>query len=97
MCSPAEWLTAVLWPAVAAYAVWRVAAVADQWAPARRPAPEAGPSRDIVVPDDLVALALTHTEQWAQEDTIRAMRERYAELGDWQKVRFAFGIGRLDA
>jgi hypothetical protein len=84
----------ILWPAAFAYAVWRFAAVAERWAPA---APDVAPEpEDVEVPDDLVALALTHSETWAQEDTLKAMRERYADLKDWQKVRFAFGIGRID-
>lgn len=84
----------ILWPAAFAYAVWRFAAVAERWAPV---APDVAPEpEDVEVPDDLVALALTHSETWAQEDTLKAMRERYADLKDWQKVRFAFGIGRID-
>lgn len=96
MCTPVDWLLALLWPAVAVYAVWRVAAVAERWAPAGRASDSCAPA-EVPVPEDLVALALTHSEPWAQEDTLKAMRERYAELKDWQKVRFAFGIGRLDA
>ena len=94
MTAVADLLRALLWPAVAAYAVWRLAAVAERWAPA---GPDLAPDpKDAPVPDDLVALAMTHSEAWAQEDTLKAMRERYAELQDWQKVRFAFGVGRVD-
>jgi len=85
----------LLWPLVAVYAIWRFAQVAERWAPTVAPAVDDDPMI-IAVPDDLVALALTHSESWAQEDTLKAMREKYAELKDWQKVRFAFGIGRLD-
>lgn len=89
-------LASLLWPVVAAYAVWRLASIADKvvdrWKPV---APFAAPD-DVTVPNDLEALAMTHSESWAQEDTLKAIRERYAELKDWQKVRFAFGVGRID-
>lgn len=94
MTIAADVLQALLWPAVATYAVWRWAAVAERWAPVREDL--ASDPKDAPVPDDLVALAMTHSEAWAQEDTLKAMRERYAELKDWQKVRFAFGVGRID-
>lgn len=85
----------VLWAIVAAYAVWRLAAVVELFAPVR--ASEAADAiEDVDIPEDLVALAMTQSEGWAQEDTLKAMRERYAELQDWQKVRFAFGVGRVD-
>lgn len=85
----------VLWALVTAYAVWRLAAVVELFAPVR--ASEAADAiEDVDIPEDLVALAMTHSEPWAQEDTLKAMRERYAELQDWQKVRFAFGVGRVD-
>lgn len=94
MSDVVELVRALLWPGVGAYAVWRWAAVVERWAPAR--ADLAPDPKDAPVPDDLVALAMTHSEPWAQEDTLKAMRERYAELQDWQKVRFAFGVGRVD-
>lgn len=94
MCHLIDLLQVLLWPGVGAYAVWRWAAVAERWAPAR--ADLTPDPKDAPVPDDLVALAMTHSEPWAQEDTLKAMRERYAELQDWQKVRFAFGVGRVD-
>ena len=90
-------LPAVLWPVVAAYAVWRIAQVAEQAIVACWPAPLPNADPALApIPEDLVALAMTHPEGWAQEDTLKAMRERYAELKDWQKVRFAFGVGRVD-
>lgn len=93
-------LVALGWPVAFAYAAWRWARVADraldQRADLARPVLPPVPE-EAEVPNDLVALALTHREPWAQEDTLKAMRERYAELKDWQKVRFAFGIGSLDA
>lgn len=50
----------------------------------------------IEVPEDLVALANQEREAWAQEEVLRAVRERYEELRDWNKVRSAVGIGRID-
>jgi len=35
-------------------------------------------------------------ESWAQEEVFRAIRERYEELRDWNKVRAAVGVGRID-
>ena len=87
-------LVALGWPVAFAYAAWRWARVADRALDQR--ADLTPDPKDAPVPDDLVALAMTHSEPWAQEDTLKAMRERYAELKDWQKVRFAFGVGRVD-
>ena len=44
-----------------------------------------------------MALALSHEEEWAQEDVMKAIRERYETTNDWNAVRMAFGIGRMDA
>jgi hypothetical protein len=85
----------VLWAIVAAYAGWRLAAVVELFAPVR--ASEAADAiEDVDIPEDLVALAMTQSEGWAQEDTIKAIRERYEQLRDWNRVRAAFGIGRID-
>ena len=84
-------LQTALWVAVTAYAVWRLAAVADKFVPV--------PPKDqtpVPVPQDLLALALSHEEEWAQEDVMKAIRERYELTNDWNAVRMAFGIGRLD-
>lgn len=44
------------------------------------------------VPQDLIALAMNERELWAQEEMVRAMRERYETLKDWNLVRAAFGV-----
>lgn len=44
------------------------------------------------VPDDLSALALMEREAWAQEEVMRVIRERYADLKDWNRVRSAMGV-----
>jgi len=51
---------------------------------------------EVEVPEDLVAYAMQEREAWAQEEVLRAVRERYEELRDWNKVRSAVGIGRID-
>lgn len=87
-------LVQLLWVSVAAYAVHRLATVAERFAPN---APEvAPPPTSVEVPDDLVAVAMQEREAWAQEEVLRAIRERYEELKDWNKVRAAVGVGRID-
>ena len=84
-------LASLAWVAVTAYAVWRFAQVVERFAPL--------PPKDftpVPVPQDLVAYALGFPEEWAQEDVMRAIRERYETTNDWNAVRAAFGIGRVD-
>lgn len=50
---------------------------------------------DVDIPEDLMALAMTYSEPWAQEDTLKAIRERYEQLQDWNRVRSAFGVGSI--
>jgi hypothetical protein len=76
---------------VIAYAVWRFAAVVERFVPA-----PVEPDVPVPLPQDLLAVALSHNEEWAQEETMRAMRERYALVSDWNAVRAAFGVGRID-
>jgi len=51
------------------------------------------PEPEPEIPDDLHALALTHSESWAQEETLRVARELYDTHKDWNRVRFAMGLG----
>jgi len=84
----------VLWAIVAVYAVWRMTAVAELFASVRLPEKlDAVQNTDI--PEDLMALAMTYSEVWAQEDTLKAIRERYEQLQNWNRVRSAFGIGSI--
>lgn len=55
--------------------------------------PKAQPVAEV--PEDLVALAMSEREAWAQEEVLRVVRERYVDLGDWNLVRTAMGIGRI--
>jgi hypothetical protein len=50
----------------------------------------------VEVPEDLQAVATQEQAGWAQEEVLRAIRERFEDLKDWNKVRSAFGIGRID-
>lgn len=86
----------VLWPMVAVYAVWRFSQVAEKWSPPQHTGTGKGTGWEAIpVPDDLMALAMTHSETWAQEDTLKAIRERYEQLQDWNRVRSAFGVGSI--
>ncbi len=58
---------------------------------------------NIVLPDDLEAVAMQESEGWARDNERQLMRERFLELAPtakgesdaWQKVRRAVGIGEL--
>ena len=83
----------LIWASVACYGITRLGEVVALFAP-KPENPIADLSSDV--PEDLVALAMTEQESWAQEETLRAMRERYETLRDWNLVRSAFGVGRRD-
>jgi hypothetical protein len=84
----------LLWAAVVVYAIHRIGEVAMRFAPVR---PDAVSSpEDVVVPEDLMAYAMSHSEQWAQEDALRAIQQSYEQWKDWNRVRAAVGIGRMD-
>ena len=81
----------ITWPLALVVAVDRLASAWERFSP---PLPtEIAASENVVVPEDLVALALTESESWAQEEMLKAMREKYELYGDWNKVRSAFGVG----
>lgn len=81
------------WVAVAFYAVHRLSAVVERFAPV---IPESTALHPPEVPEDLLAIAMGEQEAWAQEEVLRAIREKYELLGDWNRVRSAFGVGRRD-
>ena len=87
----------LIWAAVAVYAIWRIAAVVTEFTPKAIAATKpSAPSEEI--PEDLMALAASETETWAQEELVRVIQERYDALKDWNRVRSAMGIGiRLEA
>lgn len=87
-------LVNVLWAAVAVYFVHTAAAVVREFKPT--PAPSTLPTPPVEIPEDLVAVANQEREAWAQEEVLRSIRERYEDLRDWNKVRGAFGVGRIE-
>jgi len=52
----------------------------------------AAPPPNTAIPSDLASLALQQSEAWAQEESLKAMRELYADVGDWNLVRMKFGV-----
>lgn len=83
----------VLWAAVAVYAITAAVRVTREGRLAALPDPGPG---IVEVPEDLLAIAMGEQEAWAQEEVLRAIREKYELLGDWNRVRSAFGVGRRD-
>lgn len=84
----ADILRAVLWPAVVAYAVWRLAPVWQRFAPA----PVGVTADDVAIPDDIIGYIAEFPDSWAQDDNMRFVREKYAEYKDWNKVRRALDL-----
>lgn len=78
----------VLWAAVVAYAVWRWARVVERFAPQG----VGVQPQDVAIPADIIGFAAEYPDEWAQDDAMRAIREKYAEYGDWNKVRAALGL-----
>lgn len=46
----------------------------------------------VSLPDDLYALAQSYEDTWAREQAMQSMREMYAELGSWDRVRVNFAL-----
>jgi hypothetical protein len=85
----------ILWPVAFVVGVYRFSQAIELFSPERIAKLKEVPS-PANVPEDLVALALQENEPWAQEEVMRAVREKYEDLGDWNAVRSAMGIGRID-
>jgi hypothetical protein len=83
-----------LWVAAFVFAVHRFSEVVAMFAP--QPVDDGLGDYNFDVPTDLVAVSLQENEIWAQEEVMRVIRERYEKLGDWNKVRTAMGVGRID-
>jgi hypothetical protein len=83
----------LIWAGVVVFLAKDLKAFAHEWKTMKA----LDPLAPVEVPEDLIALANQERETWAQEETLRAMRERYEALGDWTGVRAAFGIGRRHA
>ena len=82
-------IAALLWPVVAAYAIWTFAPVVAKFAPVHEPVQK---DEEVHIPDDLIGFVAEYPESWAQEDTMRAIKEKYLEYKDWDKVRRALGL-----
>jgi hypothetical protein len=79
------------WPFVCVYAIWRWAQVVERFAPQGAGVqPE-----DVAIPEDIIAFVMSYPADWAQDDALRAVREKYAEHKSWDKVRGAFGLAPL--
>lgn len=82
----------LVWAGVAVYAI---RTIQHAWAHRAEATPSSG-AEEVSIPDDLMALAMSQTESWAQEDLLRVVREKYEDLRDWNRVRAAMNIGRID-
>jgi hypothetical protein len=90
-------LEIVVWPLVALFAIVRLGEVVSLFAPVRETEQVEEDPYDATVPEDLIAVAMQYPDAWAQEDMVKAIREKYDALRDWNLVRAAFGVGRVDA
>lgn len=93
-----EVLPHLIWAGVTVYVSSRFASVAAEFCRTLTLFSRRG-SENVVeappqmqVPEDLSALALMEREPWAQEEVMRVIRERYADLKDWNLVRSAMGV-----
>ena len=84
----------ILWPLAFMLAVFRFSQAIEAFAPKSDQRPEDLAPQEV--PEDLMAIAMQENEAWAQEEVLRVIRERYESLQDWNKVRVAMGIGRID-
>lgn len=85
-------LSSLFWPAVAVYAIWRLAPVAERFAPGGvQPLPVK--REDEPMPPDLIAFAMQESEQWARDEARDLVRRKFVEYGDWNLVRRAVGVG----
>jgi hypothetical protein len=95
--------TTMLWASVTGYGLWRVSAVVERVGLAfverlgdfKLHRESFAPPAPAPIPDDLSALAWNEQESWAKEDVLKAIREKYEEYHDWDKVRVAFGLARM--
>lgn len=92
-----ELASTLIWASVCVYGIRQASAIATRFVLANSPkqATAANDAYSAIVPDDLVAVAMQYPDGWAQEDTLKAIRERYEQLQDWNRVRSAFGVGSI--
>ncbi len=95
-------LASLFWVSLGVYAVRRADVAVHRWMDLSVPKAEAG-VEPLEIPEDIVALAQTYGEAWAQEDVLKVARERFEATRDsaipahqrWNLVRKALGIGTL--
>lgn len=88
-------LAALVWALLGGLFLWRLDRFAHRWLAVARS--DDGTDGTVVVPDDLVGLAMNESEKWAQDSVLEAIKERYSKLLDWNKVRRAMGVGEMSA
>lgn len=86
----------ILWPIAFVVACYRIAKALEAFAPKADSSDEGEDPYSVDIPNDLLAIATAENEVWAQEEVVRVIRERYENLRDWNKVRAAMGVGRID-
>ncbi len=92
----------LVWAGVVVFALVRGERVLRDWWRHRYP-PVLITEQDVVVPEDIVALAMRESEEWAREQVMQTAKERYVKMQDanvadhqkWNLVRRALGIGEL--
>ncbi len=95
-------IAALVWAGVVVFALVRTEAVIRHWLSLVHP-PAAIAEQDVEVPQDIVALAMRESEEWAQEEVLKAAKERFLKVKDatmpdaqrWNLVRRALGIGEF--
>lgn len=88
-------MSAVIWAIVAGAFLWRLDRFAYAWLAIHDS--KAHEPEIVTIPDDLEAVALEENESWAQEQMRDVIRERFADLKNWNLVRRAIGVGERDA
>jgi len=95
-------IVALVWAGVVVFALVRTEALIRHWLRLVYVAPVAT-EQDVEVPQDIAALAMRESEEWAQEEVLKAAKERFLKVKDttmpdaqrWNLVRRALGIGEL--
>lgn len=86
-------VSSVIWALVAVLFMGRLSGIAHRWLSIADPTEREEATKPVLVPDDLMGLAMGESEKWAQDSVLETIRERYDKLKDWNKVRAAVGVG----
>lgn len=84
------------WAAIAAFFIVRSDRLARRWLDLHEA--QHVPAVPVEIPDDLEGFVTTHegatpdSTERTRDELRTVIRERYAELGDWNKVRTAMGV-----